>query len=181
MSADKKLGSAVYWVNRFKRSAVNLQPGEFCIASKGGMIVTVLGSCISVCLHDPELKLGGMNHFMLPHMAGKELLDVAGPGNKSSLLNGASHLSRYGDVAMERLIGKMVVMGCQKDRLVAKVFGGASISTSKVDVGRKNISFITEYLKNEGIPCLAQDVGGVFPRKIYFLAAENEVYVSKPL
>ncbi len=66
MKLQQKMALNSYWDNRFNRQAIKLLPGDFVACQGEEMIVTVLGSCISVCLFETKLKMGGMNHFMLP-------------------------------------------------------------------------------------------------------------------
>ena len=87
-------------------------------------ITTVLGSCVAVCLYDQKLQFGGMNHFMLPTWNDEGL---ATP--------------KYGNVAIPRLIDKMLSLGAEKNDLVAKVFGGANSLMAKniYEVGKRNV------------------------------------------
>src|SRR3984885_16182086 len=55
-----------FWERDTSRWTVKLLPGECYVPRHDEAIVTVLGSCISACIRDPETGLGGMNHFMLP-------------------------------------------------------------------------------------------------------------------
>ena len=112
---------------------------------------TVLGSCISVCLHDPALRLGGMNHFLLP----------AGRGDDSG------HI-RFGVTAMEKLINEILKAGSNRSRLQAKLFGGARMSANLADIGSANASFAESYLRDEGILVLSKSVGGNSARRLVF-------------
>ncbi len=55
-----------YFDGGFKLPAVKILPGQYYAGAEDGLIVTVLGSCVSACLWDPVHRIGGMNHFMLP-------------------------------------------------------------------------------------------------------------------
>ncbi len=55
-----------YWDRTHNSWAAKILPGEFYVSRGGELISTVLGSCISVCIRDPKMGIGGMNHFMLP-------------------------------------------------------------------------------------------------------------------
>jgi chemotaxis protein CheD len=157
-----------YYDRVFERDAVKILPGEYFVAHDNTMIVTVLGSCVSVCLRDPMTKLTGMNHFLLPH-------DVRGQGN---LL---SESARYGIYAMELLINQMLKMGAHRHQLEAKVFGGANVlnSISVNSVGEQNVEFVMDYLRTEHIPVVANDLLDNFPRKVYFFPETGEVKVRK--
>jgi len=116
------------------------------------IITTTLGSCVAVCLFDTEARVGGMNHFLLPD-ARSDRTSVA---------------SRYGAAAMEGLINRLLVVTDRRDRLRAKVFGGANVTTARNDVGARNVEFVMDYLATEGIPALGWDVGGDMPRAVRF-------------
>lgn len=124
-------------------------------ASKDPAVVhTVLGSCIAVCLFDKDNVIGGMNHFMLPEGS----LDA--PGS-----------TRYGVHAMELLINQCMKLGADRYRLSAKVFGGGHVlkmRETESNVPRSNIRFALDFLQNEKIPILSQDLGGYAARVIYF-------------
>ena len=180
-----------YWDNRFKRTAVTLLPGDFYAGLDDNVLVTVLGSCIAVCLYETELKIGGMNHFMLPQAVGDGLSNKNILNNKSLVFTYQySKAARYGHAAMELLINEIIKLGGHRKNLIAKVFGGSSmsnivngeanntLSSSTLNIGQKNIAFVHDYLAIENIPIVSKDLGGHQARKVYFMAAKNEVYVK---
>jgi chemotaxis protein CheD len=130
------------------------------------MQATVLGSCVSACIRDVRLGIGGMNHFMLPE------------GDGSGPVSGAA---RYGTYAMETLIGHLLRLGARRDRLEAKVFGGGSVLTglTLANIGQRNAAFVLEYLKGQGIRVAAQDLEDVHPRKVHFYPATGRVLVKR--
>ncbi|MDE2605608.1 MAG: chemoreceptor glutamine deamidase CheD [Burkholderiales bacterium] len=156
-----------YFDREFRVDAVKILPGQYH-AARGGMITTVLGSCVSTCLWDPVERIGGMNHFMLPG-------DTASPGSPWA----AS--ARLGVYAMEVVINEMLRLGADRRRLVAKVFGGARLLAGfdRLDVGAKNSEFVLEFLRVEGIRVLAQDLLDVTPRKVHFFVATGVVQVKR--
>ncbi len=162
-------GGHAYYDSAFEIDAMKIQPGEFCVTSRNIAIVTVLGSCVAACVRDPQSGVGGMNHFLLPDDPNAE---------EGSIL---SHGGRYGIWAMERLINDLLKsIRTRRDRLEAKVFGGAAVIDSVVgaSVGARNASFVTEYLQREGIRMVARDLGGDAPRKVYFFPATGTVRVK---
>ena len=134
-------------------------------------ITTVLGSCISACIRDPKLGVGGMNHFMLPE-------DHAGVSN--SWLDPVVGLAtRYGSYAMENLINDLLKLGAARNRLEIKLFGGGRILTSLTDVGKRNIDFARSYARMEGYGIAAEDLGGTQPRKVVYFPAAGRVKVRR--
>lgn len=130
-----------------------LTQGEFRVSRDANeQFSTILGSCVAVCLWDPISAMGGMNHFLLP--------GVQGGAVDGSL--------RYGVHAMEMLINGLLKMGAQRNRLEAKLFGGARISANLRDVGSSNAAFAREFLQAEKIPCRAESLGGTQARRIIF-------------
>jgi chemotaxis protein CheD len=151
--------------------AAKVQPGEFYITSHHEAICTVLGSCISACIRDPKLGLGGMNHFMLP----EDTTD-----GKSSWLDAATGLAtRYGSYAMETLINALLKMGANRSRLEVKLFGGGHVLNVGLAVGERNIEFARRWLKTEGLPVVAEDVGGTAPRRIIYFPDDGKVRVRR--
>ncbi|NOZ11028.1 MAG: chemoreceptor glutamine deamidase CheD [Gammaproteobacteria bacterium] len=160
-----------YWDNRFKRQTVKILPGDYYVCDGQEMIVTVLGSCISACIQDQVTKIGGMNHFMLPTKKGHDY-------EQSVNITDDTDTARYGNVAMERLINDIVKLGGNRHSMRAKIFGGGRITNTRIDIGAGNISFVHEYLHTEGIQILSEDVGNIYPRKVYYIPEINEVYVK---
>lgn len=152
-------------VNAKAANAHFLYPGMIFAEPGESMISTVLGSCVSVCLWDPVLRRGGMNHFLLPFWNGEGL-----------------RTPKYGNVAIPMLIEKMLSLGSIKGNIRAKVFGGGNIleSTSGLlNVGDRNIALAEESLSESRIVTLSRDTGGVFGRKVMFMTATGEVFVKK--
>lgn len=58
-----------YWDRLHDRYVAKILPGEYYVTLQGELVATVLGSCVSACIRDRKLGIGGMNHFMLPHSA----------------------------------------------------------------------------------------------------------------
>ena len=128
------------------------------------VVSTVLGSCVTVCLRDPVLELGGVNHYMLPLWNGEGL-----------------PTPKYGNIAIDKLIQKMLCLGCVRERLAAKLFGGANVigtGQGLFPVGARNIILAREMLALEGIPIIASDVGGEFGRKLIYNTRTGLALVS---
>jgi len=130
----------------------HISQGEYATSDGSGRpISTILGSCVATCLHDPEARVGGMNHFLLPESNGS-----------------SAPAASFGINAMELLINDMIKRGADRARLTAKVFGGARMIAGLSDVGAKNAQFVLDFLRREGIPCTAQSLGGTQARRVQF-------------
>jgi len=150
--------------------AAKILPGEFYITRSEEAITTVLGSCISACIRDPGLGIGGMNHFMLPEDTTQ---------GKSAWLDQATGLAtRYGSFAMESLLNGLLKLGARRNRLEAKLFGGGHVLQASIDVGDRNIEFARRWLGAEGFTIAAEDVGGESPRRVVYVPASGRVRVK---
>jgi chemotaxis protein CheD len=132
------------------------------------LVTTVLGSCVAVCIWDKKLKIGGINHYMMPYWNGKEL---ASP--------------KYGNIAIEKLVSRMYTLGSDKKDLVAKVFGGGEVIQSDIaqfHIGVRNIQVAKVTLKELGLPIVAESTGGKLGRKIIYHTQTGQVrmkYIKK--
>lgn len=153
-----------YWDPTQSMWAVKLLPGQYYASNQPEVIVTVLGSCISACIRDPYLKLGGMNHFMLPQ--------EGGPSSWSGWA------ARYGSNAMELLINELLCHGAQRSRLEVKLFGGGKVLAQLADVGARNIQFALGYCQREHLPLVGQDLGGTHPRKVRYFPDTGKVQMK---
>ena len=128
-----------------------LYPSHLFVAKEHTEITTVLGSCISVCLYDKVNKVGGMNHYMLPFWNGEGLASI-----------------KFGNIAIEKLIGEMIRKNCQVKNMVAKVFGGANQVNFTARIGDRNAEIARQVLRAHHIKIAAENVGGQLGRKIIF-------------
>ena len=154
--------SFFYHDHHFQVDTVKVLPGEFYVSSDDMMIMTVLGSCIAACLWDPKIRVGGMNHFMLPEGGG----DTSG---------------RYGSYAMELLINEMIKLGARRETMQAKVFGGGQVmhSFTTMNVGERNTQFVLDYLQTERIAIVSKDVLDIHPRKVCYFPATGKAMVKR--
>lgn len=118
------------------------------------LIDTILGSCVAVCLYDPVKKIGGINHYMLPLWNGNGL---ASP--------------KYGNIAIDKLIEKLISFGSKSEDLQAKIFGGGEVvetTNNMFRIGERNIETAEKILREKGIKITGKSVGGKNGRKIRF-------------
>jgi chemotaxis protein CheD len=151
------------------RWTTRVLPGECYVTGDNEVLTTVLGSCVSACIRDPHLGVGGMNHFLLPVEPGSA--PVA-----DSILGLAT---RYGGHAMETLINGLLKRGAKRERLEIKLFGGGKILGGNADVGKRNIDFIHDFLKIEGLRSVAEDLGDVYPRTITYEPSTGRARVKR--
>ena len=143
--------------------------GELYASKEQAVIDTVLGSCVSVCLHDPVNRIGGMNHIFLP-------------GNPD--LREFDDSARYGINAMELLIDRMLSLRAKRRSLRAKVFGGGNLLMGtrgpiSFSPGEANIGFAFNFLESERIPVDYYNVGGDYARRVELNSFTGEVFMRR--
>jgi chemotaxis protein CheD len=140
-----------------------LHPGHLVVSRDPLAITTIVGSCVAVALWDRDLRLGGLNHFVLP-----------------SVLQGAPSL-RHGDLAMNELIDRMINGGASTRTLRARVFGGSctleAFRGNANDLGSRNVEVARRILLAHRIPILQEEVSGPVGRKIVFHTVDGTVEV----
>jgi len=138
-----------------------LYPSTLFASREPYIVNTILGSCVAVCIYDTVWKFGGINHYMLPFWNGQGL---ASP--------------KFGNIAINKLLEKMMALGSNQKHIVAKVFGGGNIletGTSQFMIGDRNIAVAKDMLKELKIQIVSQSVGGTLGRKIQFNVITGEV------
>jgi chemotaxis protein CheD len=138
------------------------------LAAVGGeaprTLVTILGSCVSVCLWDRRGRGGGMNHFLLPRCGAQ-----------------TEPTPRYGDVAVPLLVRRLVALGASVPDLRAKIFGGAHVlpggRPDGKTLGADNVQIAIELLQTAGVRIISEDVGGSRGRKLAFNTVDGTALV----
>jgi chemotaxis protein CheD len=125
-----------------------------------------LGSCVAVMLYDPVAKVGGMNHFLLP--------------TESSSSRGKKNPAKFSDSGIEILLRKINDLGGKKERLVAKLVGGANMfpSLTKNSIGQKNVDAALKILNKHSITVSSMDTGGNWGRSVEFHLSDGNVIVK---
>ena len=159
-------------IRRYRNSAgawiAKLLPGDYYVTREDEVLDTVLGSCVSACIRNARTRIGGMNHFMLPRPSG------AANDNWDGV---AGRATRYGSASMEQLINRILSAGGTRSDLEVKVFGGGRVLASMTDVGNHNVAFVRDFLKNEGLRIVAEDVLDTVPRHVQYYPASGRVRV----
>jgi len=139
---------------------VHVGQGEHHVSAEPEVVITtILGSCIAACIRDPGLGVGGMNHFLLPEG------DSGGSEDEAR---------RYGVNAMEILINSLLRAGARRDRLEAKLFGGAAMFDRLRNIGAENAAFAKRFLQAEGISVIGGDTGGSQARRVRYRPASGK-------
>jgi len=114
------------------------------------LVTYSLGSCLGITLYDPEKKVGGLLHIMLP----------------DSKINAAKAMSApftFVDTGVPRLFQSVYNLGAERCRLTIKVAGGAQLLDEKgvFNIGERNQQSLRGLLARNGYAVHAWDVGGL--------------------
>ena len=108
-----------------------------------------LGSCVGVAIRDPQTKIGGLAHVMLPD---------------STRITNNVNIYKFADTGIEELVKQIKALGGNPSRMVAKIAGGAQMfafqnKSDMIRVGEQNVAASKEKLSKLGIRIIAQDTG----------------------
>jgi chemotaxis protein CheD len=133
------------------------------------VLVTVgLGSCVAVALHDPEARVGGLAHVLLPSPA---------------LSRSEENPAKFPQTAVPRLLELMVALGAARRRITARLAGGASMfgnisPAGTIQMGERNVVACRQVLEQLGVPLLGEAVGGDYGRTVRLDVTSGRVEVS---
>lgn len=157
-----------YWDPVNEVWTAKILPGELYVSrAQNEVVATTIGSCVSACICDAQIGIGGMNHFMLPLKhdgGGFESMDVA---------------TRYGNHAMEQLINEIIKHGGRRRHLEVRVTGGAHIIANMSKVGSRNIDFILRYVDIEQLTLKSRDLGDYCARKVVYTPTTGRLRVKR--
>lgn len=146
---------------------VHVRIGEASVLSAEGILFAVgLGSCVAVALCDPDQKVCGLAHVMLPEGTGRS----------------ADQQGRYASMAVPKLIEMMVAAGAQKPAIFARLVGGAAmfsdiLPTSGACLGERNVAAVKAALEQASIPLQGEAVGGSYGRSVYLDAQDGSLVI----
>jgi chemotaxis protein CheD len=149
-------------------STARILPGEYYVTREDEVIDTVLGSCVAACIRNPRFSIGGMNHFMLPR--------PSSTGN-DAWENVAGRATRYGSASMELLINSVLSAGGSRQDLEVKIFGGGRVIAQLSDIGARNLEFVRDFLRQEGLQVAAEDSGDICSRHVQYFPRSGRVRV----
>lgn len=153
---------------------IHLKAGEMHYSVRPSLVVTVLGSCLSVTMHAPRLGIGGICHSLLPLCE-----------DRRRCTGGCAEGFRYVDCSIRRMIRLFDKAGAARSELEVKCFGGADLFSRPIEkpnllsIGRQNAATAEKILKHEGLRIRKKDVGGLHGRKIYFYSHTGEVLLRR--
>lgn len=137
-----------------REGPIHVPMGALAVSRNGApLTIRGLGSCIALAFHDPESRIGGLAHTVIPRPLPREL---RGPAWATS-------------EAPARLLDAMIAAGASRERVHARIAGGASMFTAarrSFNVGAENARAVEAALTDLGIPLLSRRVGGHWSRNV---------------
>ncbi|MBF0285168.1 MAG: chemotaxis protein CheD [Magnetococcales bacterium] len=153
---------------------VNLEQGELYIGIRPAEVRTVLGSCVSITLYHPRLRVGTICHSRLAERACDQPLCG---------LKICRNLGDYVTCSVMFMLSYFEHHGATRQELVVKLFGGANMfNLQKNDealIGRRNVNAAMALIRRERLHLLATDVGGGASRLLTFHTATGEVLLKR--
>lgn len=146
---------------------IRVKVADYAVASNGTISTIGLGSCVAIVLHDPAAQVGGMAHVLLPNEA---------------MSRDKSNPAKFPTTAVPLLLSEMKSKGAQRERIRAKIIGGASmfgnlIPAGGINIGERNVAAVREVLAQVGVPIIAEDTGSDYGRSVYLYVLSGRVEV----
>ena len=144
---------------------------DFKVSRSPATIISYgLGSCIGVSLYDPQTKIGGLLHIMLPDSKQSRATD---------------NPAKFADTGIPLMLDEVLKMGASRSRLVAKMAGGAQMfafanATDVMRVGSRNVAASKEILQKLGFRLVGEDTGANYGRTVQ-IDLTNGVYTVKTI
>jgi chemotaxis protein CheD len=155
---------------------VFLRAGEMSITVRPELVVTLLGSCLSVTMFSRRTKLGGVCHSTLPRC-----------GRRPQCVEDCQEAFKYVDCSIRIMVRLFEQHRVKRNEIEVKCFGGANMfsrhaqGSGSILVGKQNIQTAKQIIRSEGLSIMAMDVGGLQGRKIFFYTDTGEVYLKRLL
>ncbi|MDD2221115.1 MAG: chemotaxis protein CheD [Clostridia bacterium] len=128
------------------------------------LITYALGSCVGICLYDQLKRISGLAHILLP--------ESFNSGSRNETY-------KFADTAIAELVNAMEKQGSSRNRLVAKIAGGASMFVnSTINIGERNVEAVKRELNRLNIKLIAEDTGLNYGRTVKFSSEDGKMTVT---
>lgn len=154
---------------------VYLKSGEIVFLDSPHVVLTVLGSCLSVTLFHRKSRMSAISHGLLPHCR-----EQAGCAAGS-----CREMGKYVECSFVWMLKRFQEAGASRGDIEVKVFGGADMfvrlsgEKAPISVGKQNIAAAQKIIEREGLTVLSLDVGGSQGRKIFFHTGTGDVMLKR--
>jgi chemotaxis protein CheD len=139
---------------------ISKDPNEF-------LVTYSLGSCCSLALYDPILKISGLIHIMLPDSSIEKNLANINP-------------YKFVDLGVPALYKEMFRHGCKRQNIITKVMGGSNVMDKNkfFNIGERNYTAIRKMLWRNNMIVHREDVGGSKSRTVRIYTASGKVLIT---
>ncbi len=162
--------------------SVFLAPGDYFVGDARHRVHTLLGSCVSITLWQPQRRLGAMSHFLLAERGPTRA--AANPPRGAHHPVAPALDARYGVEALTLMLGELAELGVPAAACEAKIFGGGDMFPGQrrgagMNVGQRNGDAARAMLQAHGIRVVSHSLFGVGHRKIVFDLATGDVWARQ--
>jgi chemotaxis protein CheD len=146
---------------------IRVKVADYAVATSGTILTIGLGSCVAIVLYDPEARVGGMAHILLP---------------SESMSRDRSNPAKFPTTAVPLVLGQMQQLGACAGRVRATIVGGASMFSNLLpaggaNIGERNVTAVRAVLAGANIPIVAEDTGADYGRSVYLFLDDGRVEV----
>lgn len=139
-----------------EEQSIYLMVGDLYFGNQAKEVKTLLGSCVSITLWHPKLKIGGMCHIAMP---------------ENNDIQSAALSTRYAEGAIHTFVMYMTELSTQPKEYIARIYGGGQMFSNRdkesyIDIGAKNIKIAKKLLDFYRFKVIAEDTSGPFYRHI---------------
>lgn len=152
----RRLGNVVVGISDMQ---VSNRPGDL-------LVTYSLGSCLGVTMYDPQIKVGGLIHCMLPLSKVDPQKAVSSP-------------FMFVDTGIPELYRRLLEMGAKKNRLVVKAAGCSQLLDDRklFEIGKRNHTVFRKMLWKNNILISGEHIGGSLSRTLFLDITTGEVVV----
>lgn len=150
-----------------KLPIIHLKPAEVYVGKKPAIVVTTLGSCISVIFFNRRHRIGAICHALLP--SGNDL----------------ENKFKFVDSSIFWMLDRFNSVRIKPTQLQIKLFGGSDMfedysdDSSTATVGQQNIRKALEIFKARDLKLTSSNVGGTWARKIFFFPHTGKILLKR--
>lgn len=141
--------------------------GQIVVSSNQDDVLVAygLGSCVGVVGYDPQAKIAGLLHALLPQHR-----------------NGEANYAKFVDTGIPQLVREMESYGARRRNTIWYVVGGAEMlrvpgMSGEFNIGTRNAEVARAVMAREGLRIKAIDVGGTAGRTVKITVRDGIVTV----
>ena len=132
------------------------------------LVTYALGSCVAVSVWDPQKRISGLLHYMLPESSMDAQKATTNP-------------FMFADTGIDRLFRLATEKGADKRRLVVRLAGGAQVLDPQgvFSIGKRNYQAARKMLWKYGVLIASEAVGGEVSRTVRLTGEDGRFRVRE--